>query len=1720
MTAARGVVGGQSIAVVGLSCRYPDADDPPGLLDLVTTGRRAFRRIPPGRLDLADYYSSSIQTPDATYSTRAALIEGWQFDCAAFGVPDSAYQDADPAHWLALETAGRALAAAGFPRGAGLPADSAGVIIGNTLAGDVSRASALRLRWPYSRRALAEALFSAGVPADLAGQILRTAAARYLAPFPQIGRQTLAGSMPATVATVVGNHLGFRRGGFTVDGGGASSLVAVATACLALTSGELDVAVAGGVDISLDPLELIGMAKSRVLATTDMRVYDENPTGFLPGEGCGVVLLMRTRDARAAHLPVYAEILGWGIASAGRSDPARAGDGGELQAGGVAGWLSDADSQLLALRSAYRMARVDPAEIQLIEGSGAGTAAGDEAELAALTTLRAGARRSAALGSITANIGNTRAAAGAAGLIKTVLAIANGVLPPATGCRTPHPMLREAGPALRLPAAPERWPEGTRLAGVSAMGPGGLNVHLVLAGRQGRQSGPGRLPRILPRADRAEIPSGSARIVTRPASAHPASARSARARSLRVPRVSFRPAAAEPGTIPPGTIPPGTIPPGTIPPGTIAPGGRRPIGAVRPAAYLLHAPDRAALGEVLSRIAQVAPWLSDGEMQDLACQLAREAASQGPARVAIVATRQEQLARLASEAVTLLPKLSDGLLTVRPGIFAADGADGRVTLLFSNRPHAPRGAGADGPATSGSGQNGLDPALAALRWLGALGVRATAAVGHGAGELAGLVWAGCMTEASAAALEAARDAALALTPPAADAFPAAAIDKLAAEFRLPRRRLISGRTGTELVDIAAITGLLSADVATNARLSRALTAGAVGASLLLETGPGRTLVTVAGQLCKVPAVSLDGGPDDERHAARAAAALFAAGALSQPGPLFAGRLGRPVDIWREQIFIASPCQPLPQSAEPGPARTTDTEPHPGTRTADTEPGIDTRADDDPDAADLSAHPVTAAAAFSTDLTAASGADVCVAGVAPWSQAYVEELREPTGPIPAAADGPWRLHIGGCEPLRPCIEGLFRRQRTAGRTLAVLGDGPDDKLTSEVALEAARDAVSSGQLVVISHSAALTGMWASLHAEHPSLGVTVLRAPLTADGIRAARQVATVAPGTYRELVVDPGGRVREPLMVPVQLTGGREFPLDQDDVVLISRAAGPAGLVLAQVVACSGAGIAIIGRDHPEPDDEIIAALEQLRSAGARVTYEVVDTKDPAGLAAAVRRIERRLGPVTAVCHATRPTPRMAVAQLNPTDLRRLIEDQTAVLDHLVTAVLAGPAGTAKLRLIVTCGSVVRRYGLAAEGVMALASSAMAESGERLAASAAGCRALHVDWPAWSGAGLGERPDLAVRMRAAGFAPMSVAAGSRLLLKALTTAGLPSQLALHGRVGLPAPRVIAAGASAGRQQAGRFAEHVLVHYPGAELILEARLTLQADPYLADYRVDGMPVLPPAMALEALAQAASTLAGEPVRTATRVSVTAPVVLPADRPGAGTLIRICALRTGGAVTAVLRSEHSGFGVDHCRAVFGCQPPVPDRPRTELTAARRGSTGRRRAPVTGDGGAGQAEAVDGADLYGQILFQAGRFRRLAAVGTVTAHSATAIARGADELPWFGTGSLAGDRAGPGLLLGSPAITDASLQLVQACVPHRRLVLASCESVTFSGAAAEGAVTIRATEVVAERLATGAGGAGGSRPTGRRCPGSAPPTTARNRQQRTKRHGTSKPSISPAGR
>ena len=662
-----------------------------------------------------------------------------------------------------------------------------------------------------------------------------------------------------TIAAAICNYFGFRGGSHAIDSACSSSTQAVASACTALAAGEIDVAIAGGVDISIDPLELIGLAKAGVLATDGVRIYDEEPGGYLPAEGCGVVVLMRTADARAADLPVYAEITGWGTSATSHAEQDE----------------RRVSSQLLAMQRAYERAGLDPREIQLFEGNGAGTREDDDAELAALGVLRQGAQAPAVLGSVKANIGHAKAAAGIASLIKTVLAVSNGVLPPATGVRRPHPMITEGDAQLTLPQITQEWPEGVRHAAVSTLNVAGANVHLVVRGGQA-----GR-----PRQDRGW-------------------------RSRLMPARSLDP---HDPVVP-----------------------RLMADAGEPMPFLLQAPDRFALAAVLNRLAAIARWLSDAEMQDLACSLGRDPGASGPCRVALVATGQEQLGSLAATAASMLPDLAGGLLTVVPGIFAAQDADGRITLLLSDTRQDPAAAEPLTGAVSGC--------LEALRWLESLDVQAAAAVGHGMGALAGLAWAGVLGQdevieiadlrakflhrsaAAAGAVRPGEPGSLAASQPRgrADA-------GRAGQARPPRRRHRAARGYRPEVPVRAATAAADLDVhRSRDRLRRRRHRPDLqrfrrrrARSRRHQRGRGRGHATggdraryrarrLGGREYRGPAVSLAAGTSDPAGSAAAVAALFAAGALGQPQAFFAGRPGRAIDIWRERTFIVGPCETRPQ----------------------------------------------------------------------------------------------------------------------------------------------------------------------------------------------------------------------------------------------------------------------------------------------------------------------------------------------------------------------------------------------------------------------------------------------------------------------------------------------------------------------------------------------------------------------------------------------------------------------------------------------------------------------------------------------------------------------------------------------------------------------------------------------------------------------------------------
>ncbi|HST49792.1 SDR family NAD(P)-dependent oxidoreductase [Jatrophihabitans sp.] len=905
----------ERISVVGISCRYPDANSPDELWENVLAGRRAFRRLPDERMRLEDYYSPDPAAPDRFYSQKAAVIEGFEFDRVKYRVAGSTYRSTDLTHWLALDTAARALADAGFPNGDGLNRQATGVVIGNSLTGEFSRASVLRLRWPYVRRTVGAALREQGWDDASLRAFLDQLEGRYKSPFAPVDEDMLAGGLANTIAGRICNHFDFNGGGYTVDGACSSSLLSVTTACNALSEGQLDAVIAGGVDLSIDPFEVIGFAKTGALATGEMRVYDRHSNGFWPGEGCGMLILVRESDAIAQGLRRYADIVGWGYSSDGK--------------GGIT--RPEAAGHQLAIERAYRNAGFGFETVNYLEGHGTGTAVGDATELRAFSAARRQAdpdAAPAAISTLKGNIGHTKAAAGVGGLLKAILAISHQVIPPATSHHDPHPELLGDRPALRVPSTAELWPaDGPIRAGVSSMGFGGINTHVVL-----EQSNGQRRAEIAPEVQRLVRSRQDCELLLIDAS----SIADLRGRisqlAAMAPRMSF----AELGDLA-GTL--------------SAALADRPIRA----AVLVSSPEEAE-----QRLGKLLMLLDNGARSVLDLD--------GGVFLGNAATT-----------------VRVGLLF--PGQGAGRRSDGGavrrrfpvVDELYRDHP-LPAGSLSD---TAAAQPRIATSSVAGLRLLRMLGIEAVAAAGHSLGELTALHWAGAYDEAKLLSIATVRgrlmadtstgDGAMAGIMAAPEAVtellagepveiagyngprqtvvsgPADAVDRVCARaaakgltaMRLPvshafhselvapaaealhghlaaeefapvQGRVLSTVTGAPLPADTDLAGLLARQVREPVRFAEAVTALAGEVDLLLEVGPGTILRGLAGEIAPfMPTVSLETDSNSLAGLFRAVAACYVLGADIRHAELHRDRFTRTLEIGKQFRFFVNPCELAP-----------------------------------------------------------------------------------------------------------------------------------------------------------------------------------------------------------------------------------------------------------------------------------------------------------------------------------------------------------------------------------------------------------------------------------------------------------------------------------------------------------------------------------------------------------------------------------------------------------------------------------------------------------------------------------------------------------------------------------------------------------------------------------------------------------------------------------------
>ncbi|GAA0370889.1 acyltransferase domain-containing protein [Actinoallomurus spadix] len=422
----------EAIAVIGIGCRLPGgAGSPDAYWDLLREGRDASGPAPADRWrDYADRGPSYAAAVRRMVPRGSFLDDVAGFDAEFFGLTPREAELMDPQQRLTMETAWEALEHAGVSPDA-LAGTDAGVYVG-VCTGD------------YGNRLLED--------------------------LPDIEAWTGIGAATCAVANRVSYSLDLRGPSLAVDTACSASLVAVHLAVQALRAGETDVALAGGVNLILSPGQTLTLDAAGTLAPDGRsKSFDASADGYGRGEGAAVVVLKRLSDAVRDGDRILATIRGSAVNQDGRTVGIMAPCG---------------QAQEHVMRRALRQAGIEPDTVGYVEAHGTGTAVGDPLEAAALGAVYGTGRpsdRPCLIGSAKSNIGHLEGAAGVAGLVKAILALHYGELPPSR-LDAPTPAVDWAGAGLRVAEAPTPWPDAghPRRAAVSAFGYGGTVAHVVL----------------------------------------------------------------------------------------------------------------------------------------------------------------------------------------------------------------------------------------------------------------------------------------------------------------------------------------------------------------------------------------------------------------------------------------------------------------------------------------------------------------------------------------------------------------------------------------------------------------------------------------------------------------------------------------------------------------------------------------------------------------------------------------------------------------------------------------------------------------------------------------------------------------------------------------------------------------------------------------------------------------------------------------------------------------------------------------------------------------------------------------------------------------------------------------------------------------------------------------------------------------------------------------
>ena len=426
----------KGIAIIGIGCRFPgNVNNAESFWKLLVEGREAVSEVPADRWNVERFYDAEPGIAGKSIAKRGGFLDSIdQFDPQFFGISPREAPYIDPQHRLLLETAWEAMEDAGFVL-------------------DLENGTDLAVFAGISHN---DYQIIQGTPWDSSG----------------ISPHSPTGSAHSIAANRISYCFNLRGPSVAMDTACSSALTAVHVACEHIRSGRGDVALAGGVTVMITPGGFIGFSQAGMLSPEGRcAAFDASASGFVRGEGAGMVLLKRLSCAIADGDPIYAVVLGTAINSDGHTN-------------GIS--LPSAEAQAQLVRDACKDAGIAPSQVGFVEAHGTGTAVGDPIEAHALADALCADRPAdapLAIGSVKTNIGHLETAAGIAGLFKAALMLKHRRIPASLHFKTPSPHIDFTALKLRVPTTLEAFPatDGPRIVGVNSFGFGGSNSHIILA---------------------------------------------------------------------------------------------------------------------------------------------------------------------------------------------------------------------------------------------------------------------------------------------------------------------------------------------------------------------------------------------------------------------------------------------------------------------------------------------------------------------------------------------------------------------------------------------------------------------------------------------------------------------------------------------------------------------------------------------------------------------------------------------------------------------------------------------------------------------------------------------------------------------------------------------------------------------------------------------------------------------------------------------------------------------------------------------------------------------------------------------------------------------------------------------------------------------------------------------------------------------------------------